>query len=187
MLTWCALTRVWSVSQGFYVGLRLVACAQSGHEVSLSSLHLTVPPPKFVSMTSSVGAIQCCCHFIQRHLDFTHSNCKDNITDLVAVVTVYSVWLQKDTSSPSLSSTGSTSGDLHWAVRVRYNRNLSFNPNCPLVTRSERSDLSRITFADEGFNCVVICSLRRRISLMGFLKVCHQSVGCCRGTRLNRS
>ncbi|XP_011612723.2 epidermal growth factor receptor substrate 15-like 1 isoform X4 [Takifugu rubripes] len=56
--------------QGFYVGLRLVACAQSGHEVSLSSLHLTVPPPKF-----------------------------------------------KDTSSPSLSSTGSTSGDLHWAVR----------------------------------------------------------------------
>ncbi|XP_030074019.1 epidermal growth factor receptor substrate 15-like 1 isoform X4 [Microcaecilia unicolor] len=33
--------------QGFYVALRLVACAQSGHDVSLSSLSLTVPPPKF--------------------------------------------------------------------------------------------------------------------------------------------
>uniref|UniRef100_A0A3Q3K8P0 Epidermal growth factor receptor pathway substrate 15-like 1a n=1 Tax=Monopterus albus TaxID=43700 RepID=A0A3Q3K8P0_MONAL len=33
--------------QGFYVALRLVACAQSGQEVSLSSLNLTVPPPKF--------------------------------------------------------------------------------------------------------------------------------------------
>lgn len=38
--------------QGFYVALRLVACAQSGQEVSLSSLNLTFPPPKFVSMTS---------------------------------------------------------------------------------------------------------------------------------------
>uniref|UniRef100_A0A673CMK0 Epidermal growth factor receptor pathway substrate 15-like 1a n=1 Tax=Sphaeramia orbicularis TaxID=375764 RepID=A0A673CMK0_9TELE len=38
---------------GFYVALRLVACAQSGQEVSLSSLNLTVPPPKFVSLTSS--------------------------------------------------------------------------------------------------------------------------------------
>uniref|UniRef100_A0A8D0CMP2 Epidermal growth factor receptor pathway substrate 15 like 1 n=1 Tax=Sander lucioperca TaxID=283035 RepID=A0A8D0CMP2_SANLU len=58
------------LSQGFYVALRLVACAQSGQEVSLSSLNLTVPPPKF-----------------------------------------------KDTSSPSLSSTVSASGELHWAVR----------------------------------------------------------------------
>ncbi|KAF3835584.1 hypothetical protein F7725_028142 [Dissostichus mawsoni] len=33
--------------QGFYVALRLVACAQNGHEVSLSSLNLTIPPPKF--------------------------------------------------------------------------------------------------------------------------------------------
>ncbi|XP_065604916.1 epidermal growth factor receptor substrate 15-like 1 isoform X5 [Cyrtonyx montezumae] len=33
--------------QGFYVALRLVACAQNGHEVTLSSLNLTVPPPKF--------------------------------------------------------------------------------------------------------------------------------------------
>uniref|UniRef100_A0A8C0F0B5 Epidermal growth factor receptor pathway substrate 15 like 1 n=1 Tax=Bubo bubo TaxID=30461 RepID=A0A8C0F0B5_BUBBB len=35
--------------QGFYVALRLVACAQNGHDVNLSSLNLTVPPPKFVS------------------------------------------------------------------------------------------------------------------------------------------
>ncbi|KAM8889938.1 epidermal growth factor receptor substrate 15-like 1 isoform 2-T2 [Synchiropus picturatus] len=56
--------------QGFYVALRLVACAQSGQEISLSNLSLTVPPPKF-----------------------------------------------KDTNSPSLSSTTSTSGESHWAVR----------------------------------------------------------------------
>uniref|UniRef100_A0A3Q4HWP3 Epidermal growth factor receptor pathway substrate 15-like 1a n=1 Tax=Neolamprologus brichardi TaxID=32507 RepID=A0A3Q4HWP3_NEOBR len=36
--------------QGFYVALRLVACAQNSLEVSLSSLSLTVPPPKFVSV-----------------------------------------------------------------------------------------------------------------------------------------
>uniref|UniRef100_A0A8B9CC27 Epidermal growth factor receptor substrate 15-like 1 n=1 Tax=Anser brachyrhynchus TaxID=132585 RepID=A0A8B9CC27_9AVES len=35
--------------QGFYVALRLVACAQNGHDVNLSNLNLTVPPPKFVS------------------------------------------------------------------------------------------------------------------------------------------
>ncbi|XP_053556022.1 epidermal growth factor receptor substrate 15-like 1 [Bombina bombina] len=33
--------------QGFFVALRLVACAQSGHEVSLASLNIPVPPPKF--------------------------------------------------------------------------------------------------------------------------------------------
>ncbi|XP_029943510.1 epidermal growth factor receptor substrate 15-like 1 isoform X2 [Salarias fasciatus] len=33
--------------QGFYVALRLVACAQSGQEVGVASLGLTVPPPKF--------------------------------------------------------------------------------------------------------------------------------------------
>ncbi|XP_005989971.1 epidermal growth factor receptor substrate 15-like 1 isoform X3 [Latimeria chalumnae] len=33
--------------QGFYAALRLVACAQNGHDVNLSSLNLTVPPPKF--------------------------------------------------------------------------------------------------------------------------------------------
>uniref|UniRef100_A0A3Q3EVR0 Epidermal growth factor receptor pathway substrate 15-like 1a n=1 Tax=Labrus bergylta TaxID=56723 RepID=A0A3Q3EVR0_9LABR len=40
------------LSQGFYVALRLVACAQSGQEVSLSSLHLPVPPPKFKDTSS---------------------------------------------------------------------------------------------------------------------------------------
>ncbi|KAM7012969.1 epidermal growth factor receptor substrate 15-like 1 isoform 2-T2 [Tautogolabrus adspersus] len=38
--------------QGFYVALRLVACAQSGQEVSLSSLNLTVPAPKFKDTSS---------------------------------------------------------------------------------------------------------------------------------------
>ncbi|XP_058870780.1 epidermal growth factor receptor substrate 15-like 1 isoform X13 [Acipenser ruthenus] len=38
--------------QGFYVALRLVACAQSGHDVSLTSLNLTVPPPKFHDTSS---------------------------------------------------------------------------------------------------------------------------------------
>ncbi|XP_036442110.1 epidermal growth factor receptor substrate 15-like 1 isoform X4 [Colossoma macropomum] len=38
--------------QGFYVALRLVACAQSGQDVSLSSLNLTVPPPKFKDPSS---------------------------------------------------------------------------------------------------------------------------------------
>uniref|UniRef100_A0A7M4G2U3 Epidermal growth factor receptor pathway substrate 15 like 1 n=1 Tax=Crocodylus porosus TaxID=8502 RepID=A0A7M4G2U3_CROPO len=33
--------------QGFFVALRLVACAQNGHDVTLSNLTLTVPPPKF--------------------------------------------------------------------------------------------------------------------------------------------
>ncbi|XP_015257814.1 PREDICTED: uncharacterized protein LOC107102880 [Cyprinodon variegatus] len=38
--------------QGFYVALRLVACAQSGHEVSLSSINLTVALPKFKDSSS---------------------------------------------------------------------------------------------------------------------------------------
>nr|XP_046246852.1 epidermal growth factor receptor substrate 15-like 1 isoform X3 [Scatophagus argus] len=38
--------------QGFYVALRLVGCAQSGQEVSLSSLNLTVPLPKFKDTSS---------------------------------------------------------------------------------------------------------------------------------------
>lgn len=42
---------VFLLVQGFYVALRLVACAQGGQEISLSSLNLTVPPPKFVSLT----------------------------------------------------------------------------------------------------------------------------------------
>ncbi|KAF6093595.1 epidermal growth factor receptor pathway substrate 15 like 1 [Phyllostomus discolor] len=38
--------------QGFYVALRLVACAQSGHEVTLSNLNLNMPPPKFHDTSS---------------------------------------------------------------------------------------------------------------------------------------
>nr|XP_051691673.1 epidermal growth factor receptor substrate 15-like 1 isoform X4 [Oryctolagus cuniculus] len=42
--------------QGFYVALRLVACAQSGHEVTLSSLSLNMPPPKFHDTSSPLMA-----------------------------------------------------------------------------------------------------------------------------------
>ncbi|XP_075759475.1 epidermal growth factor receptor substrate 15-like 1 isoform X5 [Pelodiscus sinensis] len=38
--------------QGFYVALRLVACAQNGHDVNLSNLNLTMPPPKFHDTSS---------------------------------------------------------------------------------------------------------------------------------------
>ncbi|XP_051828037.1 epidermal growth factor receptor substrate 15-like 1 isoform X3 [Antechinus flavipes] len=38
--------------QGFYVALRLIACAQNGHEVNLSSLNLSLPPPKFHDTSS---------------------------------------------------------------------------------------------------------------------------------------
>ncbi|KAM6219582.1 epidermal growth factor receptor substrate 15-like 1 [Rhynchocyon petersi] len=38
--------------QGFYVALRLVACAQSGHDVTLSNLNLSMPPPKFHDTSS---------------------------------------------------------------------------------------------------------------------------------------
>ncbi|XP_051549488.1 epidermal growth factor receptor substrate 15-like 1 isoform X4 [Myxocyprinus asiaticus] len=38
--------------QGFYVALRLVACAQSGHDISLACLNLPVPPPKFMDHSS---------------------------------------------------------------------------------------------------------------------------------------
>ncbi|XP_030639862.1 epidermal growth factor receptor substrate 15-like 1 isoform X2 [Chanos chanos] len=38
--------------QGFYVALRLVACAQNGQEVSMASLTLSVPPPKFKDSSS---------------------------------------------------------------------------------------------------------------------------------------
>ncbi|XP_055453284.1 epidermal growth factor receptor substrate 15-like 1 [Psammomys obesus] len=44
--------------QGFYVALRLVACAQSGHEVTLSNLNLTMPPPKFHDTSSPLMATQ---------------------------------------------------------------------------------------------------------------------------------
>uniref|UniRef100_A0A8C9PKE2 Epidermal growth factor receptor substrate 15-like 1 n=1 Tax=Spermophilus dauricus TaxID=99837 RepID=A0A8C9PKE2_SPEDA len=49
--------------QGFYVALRLVACAQSGHEVTLSNLSLSMPPPKFVSVKNLlVHCVQCHLH-----------------------------------------------------------------------------------------------------------------------------
>ncbi|XP_047581041.1 LOW QUALITY PROTEIN: epidermal growth factor receptor substrate 15 [Lutra lutra] len=38
--------------QEFFVALRLVACAQNGLEVSLSSLNLAVPPPRFLDTSS---------------------------------------------------------------------------------------------------------------------------------------
>ncbi|XP_051855672.1 epidermal growth factor receptor substrate 15 isoform X1 [Antechinus flavipes] len=38
--------------QEFFVALRLVACAQNGLDVSLSSLHLAVPPPRFRDSSS---------------------------------------------------------------------------------------------------------------------------------------
>uniref|UniRef100_A0A3Q2D4U6 EH domain-containing protein n=1 Tax=Cyprinodon variegatus TaxID=28743 RepID=A0A3Q2D4U6_CYPVA len=47
--------------QGFYVALRLVACAQSGHEVSLSSINLTVALPKFVSAILREACTQSSC------------------------------------------------------------------------------------------------------------------------------
>lgn len=56
------------------MALRLVACAQSGHEISLSSLSLTAPSPKFVS-------IQCFYHFIQPQIGFAHSRYKNSDTD----------------------------------------------------------------------------------------------------------
>lgn len=57
--------------QGFYVALRLVACAQSGHEVALSNLNLNTPPPKFVS----VGNLHACLIYLFASLSmFSLSN-----------------------------------------------------------------------------------------------------------------
>ncbi|XP_075404671.1 epidermal growth factor receptor substrate 15-like 1 isoform X4 [Tenrec ecaudatus] len=42
--------------QGFFVALRLVACAQSGHDVTLSNLTLSMPPPKFHDTSSPLTA-----------------------------------------------------------------------------------------------------------------------------------
>nr|XP_006014026.1 PREDICTED: epidermal growth factor receptor substrate 15-like [Latimeria chalumnae] len=52
------LGKIWDLADGdkkgflnkreFFIALRLVACAQCGTEVSLSSLNSAVPPPKFV-------------------------------------------------------------------------------------------------------------------------------------------
>ncbi|XP_062995085.1 epidermal growth factor receptor substrate 15 isoform X2 [Elgaria multicarinata webbii] len=61
-LTDLILGKVWDLSdtdgkgilnkQEFFVALRLVACAQNGLDVSLSSLNLPVPPPRFTDSTS---------------------------------------------------------------------------------------------------------------------------------------
>ncbi|KAH0625711.1 hypothetical protein JD844_033910 [Phrynosoma platyrhinos] len=40
------------LGKGFFLALRLVASAQSGHDVGFSSLGLTLPPPKFQDNTS---------------------------------------------------------------------------------------------------------------------------------------
>ncbi|XP_027882554.1 epidermal growth factor receptor substrate 15-like 1 isoform X5 [Xiphophorus couchianus] len=49
--------------QGFYVALRLVACAQSGQEVSVSNINQTVPPPQFKDTSSpslsSTSSLSC--------------------------------------------------------------------------------------------------------------------------------
>uniref|UniRef100_A0A8C2WCH7 Epidermal growth factor receptor pathway substrate 15 like 1 n=1 Tax=Cyclopterus lumpus TaxID=8103 RepID=A0A8C2WCH7_CYCLU len=52
--------------QGFYVALRLVACAQSGQEVSLSSLNLTIPPPSFSPCLSSTASASSELHWAVR-------------------------------------------------------------------------------------------------------------------------
>ncbi|KAG8126742.1 hypothetical protein E2320_021873 [Naja naja] len=56
-LTDAVLGKIWDLAdpegkgfldkQGFFIALRLIACAQSGHDVILSNLNLTLPPPKF--------------------------------------------------------------------------------------------------------------------------------------------
>ncbi|XP_043942018.1 epidermal growth factor receptor substrate 15 isoform X2 [Protopterus annectens] len=61
-LTDLTLGKVWDVAdsnekgylnkQEFFIALRLVACAQNGLDVSLSSLTLAVPPPKFHDTSS---------------------------------------------------------------------------------------------------------------------------------------
>uniref|UniRef100_A0A8D0DYG7 Epidermal growth factor receptor pathway substrate 15 n=1 Tax=Salvator merianae TaxID=96440 RepID=A0A8D0DYG7_SALMN len=67
-LTDLILGKVWDLAdtngkgvlskQEFFVALRLVACAQNGLDVSLSSLNLPVPPPRFSDLTSplTIGA-----------------------------------------------------------------------------------------------------------------------------------
>uniref|UniRef100_A0A8C2THQ5 Epidermal growth factor receptor pathway substrate 15 n=1 Tax=Coturnix japonica TaxID=93934 RepID=A0A8C2THQ5_COTJA len=61
-LTDLVLGKIWDLAdtdskgilnkQEFFVALRLVACAQNGLEVSLSSLNLPVPPPRFTDTSS---------------------------------------------------------------------------------------------------------------------------------------
>ncbi|XP_055580559.1 epidermal growth factor receptor substrate 15 isoform X4 [Falco cherrug] len=61
-LTDLVLRKIWDLAdtdgkgilnkQEFFVALRLVACAQNGLDVSLSSLNLPVPPPRFTDTSS---------------------------------------------------------------------------------------------------------------------------------------
>ncbi|XP_058019180.1 epidermal growth factor receptor substrate 15-like 1 isoform X7 [Ahaetulla prasina] len=61
-LTDAILGKIWDLAdpegkgfldkQGFFIALRLIACAQSGHDIILSNLNLTLPPPKFHDNTS---------------------------------------------------------------------------------------------------------------------------------------
>ncbi|NXN73783.1 EPS15 factor, partial [Himantopus himantopus] len=61
-LTDLVLGKIWDLAdtdgkgilnkQEFFVALRLVACAQNGLDVSLSSLNLPVPPPRFTDTNS---------------------------------------------------------------------------------------------------------------------------------------
>ncbi|NWH74175.1 EPS15 factor, partial [Piaya cayana] len=61
-LTDLVLGKIWDLAdtdgkgilnkQEFFVALRLVACAQNGLDVSLSSLNLPVPPPRFTDTSS---------------------------------------------------------------------------------------------------------------------------------------
>ncbi|XP_038269188.1 epidermal growth factor receptor substrate 15 isoform X2 [Dermochelys coriacea] len=63
-LTDLVLGKIWDLAdtdgkgilnkQEFFVALRLVACAQNGLDVSLSSLNLPVPPPRFTDTSSPI-------------------------------------------------------------------------------------------------------------------------------------
>lgn len=81
--------------QGFYVALRLVACAQGGQEISLSSLNLTVPPPKFVSLTPFVAHKTHSVLFLQQTAAiflYDIDLCIENITILTRLFSLSSCW-----------------------------------------------------------------------------------------------
>ncbi|XP_070229346.1 epidermal growth factor receptor substrate 15-like 1 isoform X1 [Bos mutus] len=85
--------------QGFYVALRLVACAQSGHEVTLSNLNLNMPPPKFHCEMDILTVNTCSCSRIRCQLQWS-----------------LSLSPQHDSSSPLMVT--APSAEAHWAVRV---------------------------------------------------------------------
>ncbi|XP_061150574.1 epidermal growth factor receptor substrate 15-like 1 isoform X2 [Syngnathus typhle] len=45
-----------TLGKGFFIALRLVASAQSGHDISISNLSQTVPPPKFRDTSSPLSS-----------------------------------------------------------------------------------------------------------------------------------